>query len=135
MAWSGIVVAVFFVGMGLYGLLAPALLVQPFGIELTRTDARNEVRAVYGGYGLAVGAALALLSARGDIGPTYRRGFFLAIAVSLVGMALGRVLSRLSEAPSAFYPAWFYLVVELVLAALLLHAIHVDEARTPLKNK
>ncbi|WP_342217371.1 DUF4345 family protein [Nocardia flavorosea] len=44
----------FFTGMGLYALAAPARLVRPFGIAVGTTPGRSEVRAVYGGFGLAV---------------------------------------------------------------------------------
>ncbi|MEV4179315.1 DUF4345 family protein [Nonomuraea sp. NPDC049709] len=43
------VVAVFFAGMGVYGLVAPGKLVAQFGLRVTSADGRNEVRAVYGG--------------------------------------------------------------------------------------
>jgi len=41
------VVAVFFLGMGVYALAAPAALVRPFGITLGESASRSEVRAVY----------------------------------------------------------------------------------------
>ncbi|WP_442942185.1 hypothetical protein [Nonomuraea sp. NBC_00507] len=44
-------VAVFFAGMGVYGLVAPGTLVAPFGIRVPSAGGRNEVRAVYGGFG------------------------------------------------------------------------------------
>jgi hypothetical protein len=50
-----VVVAVFFLGMGIYALAAPAALVRPFGITLGESTSRSEVRAVYGGFGLAAG--------------------------------------------------------------------------------
>jgi len=40
------VIAMFFVGMGLYALAAPAALVRPFGITLGESASRSEVRAV-----------------------------------------------------------------------------------------
>ncbi|MGW7364075.1 DUF4345 family protein [Streptomyces sp. NPDC054841] len=63
-------VALFFLGMGLLGLITPAALIRPFGIELTVPEARTEVRAVYGGFGVATGvllgwAAAALAALRG----------------------------------------------------------------------
>jgi hypothetical protein len=51
-------VAVFFLGRGLYGLARPAGLIRPFGITLPDPTARAEVRAVYGGFGVAVAAVL-----------------------------------------------------------------------------
>ncbi|WP_028932732.1 DUF4345 family protein [Pseudonocardia spinosispora] len=112
-------VAVFFLGMGLLGLVAPAVLIKPFGIALTVPDARNEVRAVYGGFGVAVAALLGCAAA--DVAGL-RPGAVLAIAVALAGMALGRLISRAFDRPSAFYPTWFYFWVELLAATLLLYA-------------
>ncbi|WKX09493.1 DUF4345 family protein [Streptomyces sp. NL15-2K] len=114
--WIG-VVALFFLGMGFLGLVAPTVLIRPFGIELTVPEARAEVRAVYGGFGVAIGGLLgwAALDAAGDL----QRGIVLAVAVALAGMALGRLVARAVERPSAFYPAWFYFWVEVVGACLL----------------
>lgn len=110
-------VALFFLGMGLFGLVAPGALIRPFGIELSVPEARTEVRAVYGGFGVAVGALLAwsTLGASGDL----RSGVVLTVAVSLAGMAFGRLVARAVERPSAFYPSWFYFWVESLGAALL----------------
>ncbi|MEU4510175.1 DUF4345 family protein [Nonomuraea wenchangensis] len=125
------VVAVFFAGMGIYALAAPASLIAAFGITLPTADGRNEVRAVYGGFGLAVAAALAL--AGYDVG--LRDGIVLTVALALAGMAAGRVVSmvvesgvvesravgsRAVERPPRFYPTVFYLLVEAALAAALL---------------
>ncbi|MFG1707449.1 DUF4345 family protein [Nonomuraea sp. M3C6] len=113
------VVAVFFAGMGVYGLVAPGTLVAPFGIRVASADGRNEVRAVYGGFGLATAAALAL--AAFGVG-TLRDGVLVAVALALGGMAAGRVVSMLLERPSRCYPTGFYLVVEVGLMAALLAA-------------
>src|ERR1700752_4403199 len=51
-------IAVFFLGMGLYALAAPAALVRPIGITLGESASRSEVRAVYGGFGLAIARVL-----------------------------------------------------------------------------
>ncbi|MFC9684204.1 DUF4345 domain-containing protein [Streptomyces sp. NPDC056948] len=111
-------VALFFLGMGLFGLVAPRALIRPFGIELSVPEARAEVRAVYGGFGVAVGALLAwtALGASGDL----RSGVVITVAVSLAGMAFGRLVARAVERrPSAFYPSWFYFWVETVGAVVL----------------
>src|SRR3954454_10807852 len=97
--WIG-VVALFFLGMGFFGLVAPTALIRPFGIELTSPEARGEVRAVYGGVGVGFGSLLGwvALHASGDL----QRGIVLAAAVALAGMALGRLVARAVERPSAF---------------------------------
>jgi hypothetical protein len=112
-------VALFFLGMGVLGLIAPVALIKPFRIELAAPEARMEVRAVYGGFGIAVAVLLALAAA--DLGGL-RMGAALAVAGSLLGMAFGRAVGRLVDRPSGFYPIWFYFLVELAGAALLITA-------------
>ncbi|HWD82063.1 MAG TPA: DUF4345 domain-containing protein [Kribbella sp.] len=110
-----VAVAVFFAGMGLYGLVAPGALVRPFGIEVGGANGRGEVRAVYGGFGVAV-AALLVVAAFDD---RIRRGAVIAVAVALVGMAAGRLVGCLVDRPRGFYPNWFYFGVEVLLGAVL----------------
>lgn len=106
--------AVFFAGMGVYGLAAPARLVAPFGTTLAGPAGRSEVRAVYGGFGLAVAAVLAYAATT----PEVRTGVLVTVAAALAGMAAGRLVSAF-DGPTAFYPNWFYCVVEAVAAAAL----------------
>lgn len=115
------VAALFFLGMGLFGLIAPTALIRPFGIELTSSVARGEVRAVYGGFGVGFGSLLGwvALHTSGDL----QRGIVLAAAVALAGMALGRLVARAVEGPSALYPTWFYFWVELLGAGLLVASV------------
>lgn len=108
-------VGLFFLGMGVFGLVSPAALIRPFGIELRGPEARAEVRAVYGGFGMAMAVLLALAAA--DVG-ALRRGAALATATALLGMAFGRVVAHLLEKPSRFYPSWFYFCVEVTGAVL-----------------
>jgi hypothetical protein len=112
--------ATFFLGMGLLGLVAPGRLVAPFRIVLDGPDARAEVRAVYGGFGLGVAALLG--AAVFDLGDL-RRGAAIAVAVALLGMAFGRAISRFVERPVSFYPIWFYFWVEVIGGGLLLLAV------------
>lgn len=109
-----IVAAVFFAAMGVNALAAPARLVGPFDISLGSAAARAEVRAVYGGFGLAISAMLMVaLSA-----PNLRSGVLVTVAAALAGMALGRAASAL-DGRTSFYPNWFYFFVESVTAAAL----------------
>ena len=114
--WVILVGAAFFAGMGLLGLVAPAGLVRPFGIGVGSAEARTEVRAVYGGFGVAIAALLVVAFVDGD---GIREGAVVAVAVALVGMAAGRLVGRVFDRPSAFYPIWFYFWVELIAAGLL----------------
>jgi hypothetical protein len=112
-------IGVFFLGMGMYALAAPAMLVRPFGITLEQSTSRSEVRAVYGGFGLAMAAVLAY--AAGDAGSN-RTGIVLAVGMALAGMAFGRLVSAVVDGRTPFYPNWFYFGVEAVAAAALLTA-------------
>ncbi|MBN6056506.1 DUF4345 family protein [Nonomuraea sp. RK-328] len=111
--------AVLFLGMGLYGLVAPAALIKPFGMVADSAEARSEIRAVYGGFGVAVAGALT--AALADVGGI-RRGVVVTVAVALLGMALGRLVARAVERPSGCYPCWFYFWVELAGGGALLIA-------------
>ncbi len=108
----------FFLGMGLYALVRPAALIRPFGITLPSPVSRAEVRAVYGGFGLAIAGVLALAAT----GHPARDGILITVAAALAGMAFGRVVSGAIDRPKAFYPNWFYCGVEIVAAGALLWA-------------
>ena len=109
------VIGVFFAGMGVYALAAPAALIRPFGITLEQATSRSEVRAVYGGFGLAIAGVLAYAA----IEPDVRAGVLLTVGAALAGMAFGRVVSAVVDASTAFYPNWFYCLVEIIAAAAL----------------
>ena len=108
-------VLIFFLGMGLVALAAPETISRTFGTIKLTPDGRNEVRAVYGGFGLAVAAMLAC----GLYNPGVRDGIFLTVAGSLAGMAAGRFVAAAIEPPSTFYPSWLYCGVELTMAGML----------------
>ncbi|WP_031466965.1 DUF4345 family protein [Sciscionella sediminilitoris] len=114
-----LIVCAFFLGMGCYALIAPAALARPFRLSVDSSEARAEVRAVYGGFGLAIAAVLLLAAL--DLGGI-RAGVVCTVVAALGGMALGRLLSALFDRPGAFYPVWCYFLVELLGTALLLAA-------------
>ena len=110
------VIGVFFAGMGIYALAAPAAVIRPFGITLGEAASRSEVRAVYGGFGLAIAGVLVLAAIQqGDV----RTGILIAVGAALAGMAFGRFFSAVADTRTAFYPNWFYCLVEAVAAAAL----------------
>jgi hypothetical protein len=110
------VIAVFFLGMGVYALAAPAALVRPFGITLAESASRSEVRAVYGGFGLAIAAVLVYAAVSdGEL----RIGILIAVAAALAGMAFGRLAAAVLGDRTTFYPNWFYFLVEALAAAVL----------------
>jgi hypothetical protein len=109
------VIAVFFVGMGVYALAAPAALVRPFGTTLTGDASRSEVRAVYGGFGLAIAAVLVYAALQPDV----RTGVLITVGAALAGMAFGRIAAAVLGDRTTFYPNWFYFLVEAVAACVL----------------
>jgi hypothetical protein len=113
------VIGLFFFGMGLYALAAPAALAAPFNLSVQTPESRSEVRAVYGGFGIAMGAVLG--AAALDLGDI-RTGAVVTAGLALLGMAVGRLMSRLLDASVPFYPIWFYFGVELVSGTSLLLA-------------
>ncbi len=113
------IVALFFAGMGVAGLLKPAFVWAPFGVAPTTPGSRSEVRGVYGGFGIAVAVLLYLADGwTADL----RTGVLVAMSVSLLGMAAGRAVSGLLEPKALFGFPGFFLLVEAGLAALLLTA-------------
>ena len=115
-----IVVAVFFLGMGIIALWRPALVLGLFGTAVTTSEGRSEVRAVYGGYGVAMGVLLTGSLAA----PRFRSGILLCVAVAMLGMAIGRLISFGIDGRAGFYPLLF-LGVEAALFASLLGAVFV----------
>ena len=107
-------VAAFFFVMGVVALRRPGRIVAYFGTTSLTRAGRNEVRAVYGGFGVAV--AVLLLATLWF--PALRAGVLVAVAVALGGMAAGRLLSALLDGSPGFFP-WLFCGVELALAAAL----------------
>ena len=113
-----LIVAIFFFGMGVYALALPARVLSFFGVDVTTVDGRNEVRAVYGGFGVAIGV---LLFAAGGM-PALRSGVFVSVAIGLLGMAAGRVAAAVLDGPPGFFPALFG-AVEIAMAVVLLAGV------------
>jgi hypothetical protein len=112
-----IIVAALFALMGIGAFARPRTFVSPFGINADTPDARNEVQAVYGGFGLAVAATLAASLWY----PLYRDGVVLAVAASLAGMAGGRAVATLRERPGRLPIVFFF--VEAIGAVFLATAL------------
>lgn len=111
------VVGVFFLAMGTYALLNPGALVAPFRLTAQSAESRSEIRAVYGGFGIAMAAVLG--AAALDLGGI-RAGAVTTVGGALLGMAGGRLVSRLFDTAVRFYPIWFYFGIELVAGTALL---------------
>lgn len=106
-----------FAMMGLGALLRPVLVSKQFDIMSLTAAGRNEVRAVYGGFGLALAGVLMVALADASL----RTGICLTIAAALAGMAGGRVISAVLDRTIGRLPA-FYLALEAGFAVLLYHA-------------
>ncbi len=111
-------VAAFFLIMGLTAFVDPERIVEFFGTTMLTTDGRNEVRAVYGGFGVVM--ALLLVSSLWF--QTVHAGVHVTLAAALAGMASGRLVSRWIDGTAGRNP-WLFFVVELALAALLVGAL------------
>jgi hypothetical protein len=77
-------VALFFLGMGALAIVRPGRIVAIFGGRADTAPSRNEVRAVYGGFGMAVGGIVSSLHAWP---PEHARTAALALAAGLIGGA------------------------------------------------
>lgn len=108
--------AVFFLGMGLLALACPDRVVDRFGTDVTTLDGRGEVRAVYGGFGIAVAAVLTWSLLVDDAG---RRWVALVVAVATLGMAAGRLVSFVLDQTQGSALAWRYLALEVAIAVSL----------------
>jgi hypothetical protein len=113
------IVAIFFAGMGAAALVRPAVIWAPFGVAPTTPAARNEVRAVYGGFGIALAILLVVADQRAA---GFRDGVLVAVAVALAGMAAGRVVGFAVEPRGVGRFTLLFGVIEVLLAYALLKA-------------
>ena len=111
-----IVVGIGFACMGVAALVRPMLVAAQFGAIADSSDARTEIRAVYGGFGVAM--AVLLIVAALQSGNT-RDGVALTVGVALGGMAIGRLIGMIIERPRGWYPTITYLIIEVVAAVAL----------------
>lgn len=101
--------------MGIGAIAKPAFVTAQFGILDLTPAGRNEVRAVYGGFGIFMGLAL-LVALRQ---PELRDGILFAVAAALGGMAAGRLVSAAVDRGIDRAPLG-YLVLEVIVAVMLL---------------
>ena len=96
------IVGVLFFGMGLVALATPAIVPKQFGMSFEGggDNGRAEIRAVYGGFGLAMAAVLAYALTNDAV----RDGIVLTVGAALAGMAGGRVHLRDPWRPNALLP-------------------------------
>ena len=110
------IIALGFLAMGLAALVNPVRFVLVFDGDASTANARNEVRAVYGGFGVCTAALLLLV-----ISPlqAIQQGVLVAVGVALAGMVLGRLISALLERPGP--RMWAACALEALAAAALLY--------------
>lgn len=108
--------ALFFFGMGIAALVRPPFITTRFGITLEGADAHAEVRAVYGGFGVAIAALMACVAALST-----RPVVAMVIATATLGMAGGRVLSALVTRGARVHPTGTFVVLEVLLTGLVVY--------------
>lgn len=102
-----------FAAMGGALLWRPQYLTRLTNLELTTIESRNEVRAVYGGFGVAMALALFIAAAYSPL----RAGIMVTIGLALIGMAAGRGYSGWLERPSTL--VWGFCALEALLGLAL----------------
>ena len=107
--------AAFFLVIGTLGLVCPDLIARQFQVNGLTPTGRNEIRAVYGGFGVA----MALVLVYAEFVTAAREGVLLVVIVALVGMASGRIISAIVDRTLDRF-ALTFLVAELAIAAGLL---------------
>lgn len=108
------VIAILFLAMGLGALIVPRTFLAVFDIQAGTAAARNEIQAVYGGYGVAMFVLLRWSQQQ----PQWAEGIWLTVGVALAGMAMGRLVGLVRE-PTRRWPVWLFLGIEAGLALLL----------------
>lgn len=118
-----IIIGLAFAAMGAAAIVRPALVPAQFGGTAPTAELRTEVRAVYGGFGLAMVALLigAALASSG-----YRDGVALTAGIALTGMAVGRAVGVALERPQHFYPTTAFLLGGLAAAGALLAGVLIE---------
>ena len=104
--------SLFFGGIGVIAFVSPGGYAKIVGLaNLTRLS-RNEIQAVYGGFGVAMAATLLYAATT----PNLRDGVLFTTGAALAGMALGRVVAAVREWPGPVPVLYFG--IEALLAAL-----------------
>ncbi|WP_162932346.1 DUF4345 family protein [Solimonas sp. K1W22B-7] len=111
------IVAALFLLMGLAAFAVPRRFLGSFDLLAQTPTARNEIQAVYGGFGVA----MALVLVAPFWLPQLRDGIAFTVALALAGMALGRVVGALREWPGPAPVLFFF--VEAVGAGVLLSVL------------
>ncbi len=103
-----------FAAMGATLLIWPEAVARVTNQEPTTPEARSEIRAVYGGFGIAVALALFVAMVYSD----FRGGIMFTVGLALIGMAAGRGYSAWLELPTSNI-IWGLLAAEAVLGLVI----------------
>lgn len=103
-----------FAAMGGVMLWKPEYLTRLTGVELSTVESRNEVRAVYGGFGVAMALAMFIAMVYSPLSG----GILLTSGLALIGMAAGRGYSAWLEMPTNSL-IWVFLGIEALLGLML----------------
>jgi hypothetical protein len=103
-----------FAAMGAALLWKPEYLARVTNQEPATPEARSEIRAVYGGFGIAI--ALALFTAM--VYSDFRGGIMFTVGIALIGMAAGRGYSAWLERPTSNI-IWGLLAAEALLGLII----------------
>ncbi len=107
-----------FLGMGMAAFWKPSFILGIFGGDANTPCMRNEVRGVYGGFGVTMAFCLIFIN---FFPLDVRQGLILGIALALFGMAAGRLIGFILERTKK-WPVVF-LLAELVGAVALMGAL------------
>lgn len=107
-----------FLVMGVGSIIMPVTVTSQFGIHELTMAGKNEVRAVYGGFGILMAVVLYVST----VIPEWQDGILFAVAAALGGLAFGRVISALMDRGIDKWPL-FYLCLEVICAVLVLKQI------------
>jgi Domain of unknown function (DUF4345) len=118
MVLTGVAATLFGI-MGGMALARPSNFLAALDLRADSKVSRNEIRAVYGGFGIAICLLLLGLPWLDQL----RTGVLITLAVALTGMAAGRVVSALVDWNLGRFPAIFT-AIELGLAAALFYEAH-----------
>jgi hypothetical protein len=110
------VAAIGFMLMGLIAIAAPTRVTKQFDITVLSVNGCNEVRAVYGGFGLAIACMLWISLHIFAL----RAGICLTVGAALAGMMAGRIVSLVLDHSIGRFPL-IYGCIEFVGAGLLFY--------------
>jgi hypothetical protein len=104
---------------GVWLLIRPAALVR-VGIVSEQSDARVELRAMYGGLELGIAAFLLMCA----LHTPWIGGGLVLLTISLAGIAAGRVVGILLERGQVSRLIWTFLAMEVVGGVVSYVALH-----------